>query len=307
MEELDYIINIEDDKEKAYQVRDYKKINYTANQCRFLIDILFQFRFAFYLPDRSAFILPELLSTLEPMEYTQELRRNTKEKVKFAYIYEYLPRSVLPAIMVELNSKMTHYWRTGLMIEYDSCIALITTYENKLKIEVNGEFKKKRILLGAIRMMVDNVNSKLAISPERVVPEIIDDFEFLINYEKILESEINHDKKIIEYTPFRAEFSVTELLEGFSNKDITSDAITDKLNEILENQKHQEELLNQQLNYLFENKKSGIDKNELEKIITALNEYQTQVIITEVENYLIETFPIVNEDLTERIKELYCL
>lgn len=305
MNDLDYIINFEDDKDKIYQVKDYRKIKYSIGQCRFLTDILFQFKLCFYLPDHSSFILPELLSTDEPTDFTMEIRKNTVEKIKFAYIYEYLPRSILPAIMVGVDSKMTKFWRTGILMEHDKCLGLITTYENNLKIEIIGDYKNKRILLGAIRILVDNINSQLTSLPLKVIPETINDYEFLINYDEILDKEKNREKIIVQYRPFKAEFKIQKLLEGIDDQNITAKSIENKLDEILDKQKKHEVLLQQQLDYIFNNKSFVMNKVHLEDIINKINKEQSAQIIFEIENFLTEVVPLANDDLSDRFNEIY--
>jgi len=90
MDKLEYIVNEEKDKKESYQPVNYKKIKYSTNDRRFLIEILRQFKLCFCVPDGSQFIIPDLLETTEPLDITDPIR-NSEKNIQFVYEYDYLP------------------------------------------------------------------------------------------------------------------------------------------------------------------------------------------------------------------------
>jgi len=89
MDKLEYIVNEEEDKKESYQPANYKKISYSTNERRFLIDILHQFKLCFFVPNGSQFIIPDLLDTAEPLNITNPIRQSEKS-IQFVYKYDYV-------------------------------------------------------------------------------------------------------------------------------------------------------------------------------------------------------------------------
>ena len=172
-EDLAYILNEEEDKSQPYVSQDsgrIARISYGPNEGRFIADILHQFKLSYYLPQRAHFILPDLLGTQEPKELTQPLRQ-ANESLRFDYKYDYLPKSLMPFLMVELHHLLSAQWRTGCVLLGEAdCQALLTTYNNRLLVAVVGTHKQKREFLSAIRYRINEVNRRLKVTPTELVP-----------------------------------------------------------------------------------------------------------------------------------------
>ena len=213
MDELEYIVNEEEDKKDIYQPANYKKIKYSSNDRRFLIDILHEFKLCFWVPDGNHIIIPDLLDTAEPLNITETIRYSDKS-IQFVYEYDYLPKSIMPNIMVETQNITEIIWRTGCVLYNDGCKALITNYHNRISIIVIGEHKKKREFMSVIRYIIDSINQKLSNKPVRLIP--LPNVNGFTSYEKLLTLERKGKMYFIFDEDGRDEqsFIISELLEG---------------------------------------------------------------------------------------------
>ena len=211
---LNFIVNEEEDKKESYQSANYKKITYSPNESRFLIDILHEFKLCFRVLKGNHFIIPDLLDTSEPLNITNPIR-NSDNHIQFVYEYDYLPSSVMPNVMVEMHDILKAMWRTGCVLQNNDCQALIAKYNNRISIIVNGEHKKKREFMAIIRYTIDLINQKLSNKPVRLIPLLgvkdgFADYERLLTREKNVKPNYIHD----EDKPTEKYFSISDLLEG---------------------------------------------------------------------------------------------
>ena len=218
LDKLEYIINEEEDKKERYQPANYRKIKYSPNDRRFLIDILQVFKLCFRTPEGDRLIIPDLLDTTEPLTVTDPIR-NAGQSIQFVYEYDYLPGSVMPNLMTETHPMMINCWRTGFVLRKDDCEALITNYKNRISITVTGERKMKRDFMAVIRYIIDSINDKLRNKPVRLIPlPGVNDYA---DYERLLMRQKNGktDYLFDEDKPTEKRFSITELLEGIPSED----------------------------------------------------------------------------------------
>lgn len=210
MDKLEFIINEEEDKQQTYEANDARKIQYSRYQRTFLLEILREFKLCF-VKDNSHFIIPDLLDTKEPKEATA-IFKNNSNKLSFIYEYEYLPKSVLPHIMVETDKYLSTYWRSGCLIVGNDCQALVKDYSNKITIEVIGETIKKKDVLAVIRDLVESINKEQGIEAERLIP--LPEVKQNINYDEFINR--FNDGQIIHkiYNPIIKEYNISELLDG---------------------------------------------------------------------------------------------
>ena len=219
MDKLEYIVNEEEDKKDVYNSPDYKKITYTNPERRFLIDILHHFKLCFCISDRSRFIIPDLLDTSEPLKTTEPIK-SSSEDIRFMYKYDYLPKSIMPNIMVETHSILKEKWRTGCVLHKDGCKALITSYEKRITIIVTGEHKKKREFMSVIRYIIDSINVNLTNKPKMLIPlPKIEDIDKYPDYEELLEKEKDGEEYYTVYKPEKKKFEISVLLEGIRPKE----------------------------------------------------------------------------------------
>ena len=254
MEDLEFIVNVEEDKKRSYCPSNYKKIQYTNNQRRFLVDVLNQFKLCFYLADRSQFIIPDLLDTNEPIEITGPIRK-AEDNIRFVYEYDYLPGSTMPNVMVETHRIHLKMWRTGCVLQNDGCKALVSNYENRITIIVSGEHKRKRDFMSVIRYVIDSINQKQSDKPRMLIPlPGIDDYA---DYEKLLALEKDKEKNYFHYNKYKHandKFIISELLEGIPSQDELREMSND-VKMVLANQKiiiENQEEIKSKLDFHFE-------------------------------------------------------
>jgi small GTP-binding protein len=310
--DLEYIVNQEEDKKLVYQATHFKKIKYDTNQRRFLVDILNQFKLCFYLPDRSGFIIPDLLDTQEPLGITKAIR-SAGESIHFVYRYDYLPSSVLPNIMVDFHSKLQEKWRTGCVLEKDGGKALISTYQDTLTITVTGEFKKKREFMAVIRNQVDNINQKLSNKPTMliplpgVVPTAYADYEDLLAMENEGERYFYLDR----YKPTKKQFEISELLEGIAAPDqmqIIIDGFkkaNEKLDIISKKQDELKTSLYQQYQLLLQLPLNNQIADTIVAAVKEINNQQKDQMVKEVMQWIAVGFEAFSGEMDEKLEKQY--
>jgi len=230
IDKLEYIINEEEDKQNTYKAVDAKKINYSTYQRKFLLEILREFKLCF-VKDNSHFIIPDLLDTKEPKEATA-IFKNNLEKLSFIYEYEYLPKSVLPHIMVETDKYLSKYWRSGCLIVGNNYQALVKDYSNKITIEVVGESIKKKDVLAVIRDLIETINSEQGLEAERLIP--LPETDIYANYDELVARFNDKQTEYKIYKPKTKKYNILKLLNGIpmSNR-IKNYDVHNKLEEVL--------------------------------------------------------------------------
>jgi|GEM_PF-542014 len=306
MDKLEYIVNEEEDKKSVYQPAKFRKIIYNSpNQRRFLVDILNQFKLCFYLPNHRKFIIPDLLDTAEPVDITEQIR-NAPACIRFVYKYDYLPNSIMPFIMVESHSQIQKMWRTGCVIEDDSCKALISTYQDVLTIIVTGENKRKREFMAIVRHLINGINQKLSDKPNMLIPlpEIIPpayaEYEVLLNREKkgLRDYIFDRDK------PTEMSFEISQLLEG-----IAGDEEMMQINERLRNLETLVININLKLDQHYKFLIEKLDDNEInKKLLNAIKEFnsiQTDDLKREILERISDGFALFSGDMDARFEAIY--
>lgn len=315
MLDLDYIINEEEDKREIYRPANYKKIEYSHNQRRFLVDILNQFKLSFYLSNRTHFIIPDLLDTNEPIKITSPIREST-ESIRFVYEYEYLPKSIMPHFMVEAHKIISNMWRTGCVLKTAACEALLSTYQNRLSIVVIGDHKKKREFMAIIRHHIDAINQKLSHQPNMLIP--LPGIDAYADYEELLEREKDGERYYSIYKPQKKKFEISELLDGIPTQDEVRE-INKKLERLLENQDHLKDGQNTLINYqrtliikldahyqhLINQPDNRIIKEEILEAIAELNTQQFKEVTTYLLQCIGTAFELHGEDMDEKLNDIY--
>jgi len=319
MDKLKFIVNEEKDKNNIYYPANYKKIIYSTNEQRFLLDILCQFKLCFCVKD-SHFIIPDLLDTTEPLDITNPIRLS-KERTQFIYEYEYLPKSVMPNIMVETHPLIKSMWRTGCVLNYDGCKALVTSYQNRISFIVTGE-QKRRDFMAAIIFIIDSINQKLSNKPVPKIPlsdEKSYDVIGYVDYDVLLTRERKGKIDYIfdEDKPTEKTFFISELLNGIPRKEeiINNDA---KFENILTQLKiliggqgviiNSIEQLNSQYEHLLAHQSNNITKDDIQELIKEINAQQKdtkEAIITSINEILDAFYDKVNDKLDNDLKKIY--
>lgn len=317
MDNLEFIVNEEDEKKEAYKPANYQKITYTINQRRFLVDILNVFKLCYYLPGHKKFIIPDLLDTIEPINITKHIRE-ASDAIGFVFEYEYLPKSVIPNIMVETHQIVLEKWRTGMVLKYDGCKTLISNYQNRLSIIVTGEYKKKREFMAIIRHVINSVNQELSDKPKMLIP--LPGISAFAEYEVLLNRERKRKQYFIldEDKPTEKQFEISMLLEGIPTQDevrniskkIDALLANDKdmkcdLERVLENQEEIKEKLDVHYQYLIKIPVNGNLKDEIVAAVKELNEQQSGEITEAVMEWIAIGFDQFDGEMDSKLKQIY--
>jgi len=315
MDKLEFIVNEEEDKKERYRPANYKKICYSNNERRFLVDILNQFKLCFCLPARDLFIIPDLLDTNEPNEITGPIRK-AGDSIRFVYEYEYLPRTTMPHIMVETHKILLNMWRTGCVLHSNGCKALITNYQNRISIIVTGEHKKKREFMAVIRHLIDSTNQELSDKPSMMVP--LPGTNEYADYEELLEREKDGEECYKLYKPTKMEFKISKLLEGVSSWDeirkmsgilekVLANQVDLKygLKGIIENQGEIKDKLDSHYHYLINLPDNNKIKDDILDAIKEINAQQTTEISEDIMQWITNAFDHYKGGPNDKLQEIY--
>lgn len=293
LNELEEIINEEEDKLRAYQPGEFKRINYSTNQRRFLVDILHEFKLGYFTSDREYFVLPDLLPTQEPVELTKAIR-NEKERIEIAYKYTYMPKSIVPQLMAEANEKLEEVWRTGCVISHDGCKGLISSYSNRLSVTVIGEHKKKREFMAFVRYTMDEIHQDLPEKPKLQIPlpgvqNQYADYLSLIRRER-------RGEKIYWIDEPEMDFEISVLLDGIP-QDKELKRIYSALRSIKDGQEQLHDKLNDHFALLMKELSNKDLEQELVKTIQESTAEQTANLQEDLATYLGAAFDFHQEDM----------
>jgi internalin A len=307
MDKLEFIVNEEEDKKEIYNPTNYKKIEYSPNERRFLIDILNQFKLCFCTADHSEFIIPDLLDTAEPSE-TVEFIKSSSEHIQFVYEYDYLPKFVMPNIMVEMHKLISKMWRTGCVLQKDGSQTLITTYQKRISIVVIGDYKKKREFMSVIRFVVNAINEKLSDKPVALIPlpgiNAFADYERLLLREKKGKTDYIHDEDL----PTEKRFQISELLEGIPNDEEVISIGTEILAIVKDIQCDVKDItskLDSHFEYLVNLPDNNKIKNSIYETMQELNDQQTAEISKEIMEWVTTAFVEFNGEMDDKLKNIY--
>jgi internalin A len=309
MDELEHIVNEEEDKKETYKPANYKKIEYSTNDRRFLIEILNQFKLCFCTADQSEFIIPDLLDTAEPTEVADSIRTSS-EHIQFVYEYEYLPKFVMPNIMVEMHKyiKIIYKWRTGCVLQKDGYQALITNYQNRITIVVTGEHKKKREFMSVIRFVINSINEKLSDKPVALIP--LPGINAFADYERLLQREKKGKKYYIhdEDLPTEKSFLISELLEGIPGEEevrSTGAEILAIVKDIQCDIKDIADKINSHYEYLINLPDNNTIRDGIYEMMQELNAQQTAEITGEIMDWVTTAFVEFDGEMDKKLQDIY--
>ncbi|MEL6557849.1 MAG: COR domain-containing protein [Bacteroidota bacterium] len=315
MSELDFIINVEEDKKESYQPTKLEKIKYLNNDRRFLVEVLNQFKLCFYQPDKKKFIIPDLLSTVEPTTETKRVRE-AHGGIHFVYEYEYLLKSIIPRVMVEQHQLIKERWRTGCVLEKGNCQAVISSYQHRITISVSGEHPEKREFMSILRHHLDTINSTLTDKPDMLIP--LPGTKEFADYDVLLDMEKDGERYYTLRKPIKKKYLISELLEGIERKDRyhhiegmmeevlsnQEDAKTARA-EIIDNQLVIISQLNEQYNFLINQPGNEELQENLLIEMAKLNDEQTEAIAESMMEMISLQFESSEEIIDAKFQEAY--
>lgn len=202
------------DLEQILKKKEGDKFNYPKSKFKYLIELMKKFQLCYEL-ENEKILIPDLLPVQEP-EFEIEKGDHTKVIVE----YDFLPKSILPRLIVNLHKDIVDNkrWRTGVILhdsKFNSTAIVKADYESK-NITIQSLGTNQRDYLSVILHFLRSINSQ---------------FEKLTALEKVplpdnsnLSVSINHLYRLEEmgstnYFPDGAnrEYNVKELLGSVVN------------------------------------------------------------------------------------------
>lgn len=190
---------------------------YPAGMRRFVLDLMKKFELCFSFPDDDTrYLVPELLDKQEPDE-TAPFK--PAECLNFQYHYPVLPEGLLPRFIVRTHSlsEGRPRWRTGAILEFEGCRALVKAdvQDKKVFVNVKGPVAGRRRLLAIIRSDLERIHRDIRnLNPQEMVP-LPGRPEAVVPYEKLLAMERGGIETFHEYAAGEVvELNVRELLDG---------------------------------------------------------------------------------------------
>jgi len=226
------------------------KFKYPSTSLNYIIELMMKFELC-YKVSNTEILVPDLLEVQEP-----SFRIEDKSPLKVIITYGFLPKSVMPRLIVNLHNDIHNQlrWRTGLIV-YDqglNAFSKITVdYESKsIIIEVSGD--KKRDYLSIILFIIRKINSsfkglesKINI-PVKGAPGVMVSHSHLLTLESKgimkyipegLDYEINVKEMLGSIQPEKSfEEEIFALLDKLVTKSDNNETIAEKANEIIQMQ-----------------------------------------------------------------------
>jgi internalin A len=184
---------------------------------RFLFDLMKKFELCFSFPDEDThYLIPELLNKQEPPETAEFKPENC---LNFQYHYPFITEGLLPRFIVRTHalSEGLPRWRTGVIIQFEGCRALVKADINdkKVFVSVSGTGANRRRLLAVIRSDFSRIHRDIRnLTPDEMVP-VPGHPDVVVAYKKLLAMESGGIGKFHEFAGGRLlEVDVEDLLNG---------------------------------------------------------------------------------------------
>ena len=166
-----------------------------------LMELMNKFELAYELPDKSSYLIPELLPKSAP-----DFDWDEKDNLYFYYCYDsFLPSGIITRFIVRMHQDiekkengMPLCWREGAVLNLQNSRALVKMKPDEKQIEIRIKGDNKRGALGAICNELDQINAsikKINVSKQipcncsKICPE-------RYSYEKLLKAEIKREETI---------------------------------------------------------------------------------------------------------------
>jgi hypothetical protein len=189
-----------------------------------LLELMNKFELAYELPDKSRYLVPELLPKNSPDDFVWD----EKEDLCFYYCYDsFLPPGIITRFIVRMHQDIEKKandlplcWREGAVLKLQSSCALIKMKPDEKQIEIRIKGDNKRGALGAICNQLDQINSsvkKIKISKE-VPCNCSENCPERYPYDKLLKAEMN-DVETIQCHESYKHVSISLLLDGYKRRE----------------------------------------------------------------------------------------
>ncbi|AKB37101.1 Leucine-rich repeat containing protein [Methanosarcina siciliae C2J] len=206
-----------------------------------LMELMNKFELAYELPDKSSYLIPELLPKNEP-DYDWD----DEENLYFYYSYEsFLPSGIITRFIVRMHQDiekkedgMSLCWREGAVLQLQNSRALVKMRLDEKQIEIRIKGDNKRGALGAICNELDQINSSIKkISISKLIPcNCSKNCPERYSYEKLLKAEMKREETIQCHESYE-HISISLLLDGYKRRE-------ERFNEYKEGENLKQLLLN---------------------------------------------------------------
>jgi internalin A len=214
------------------------RTEYPERMHGFLMRLMQKFELCFQLsPDR--FLLPDLLNESQPDDVSEF---KPEECLNFEYKYSLLPNGLIPRFIVRTHemSDGEPRWRTGVVLKYGDCKALVRAdvQGRKIVVRILGKENKRRYLLEIIRSHFLAIHQAVKLKAEEMVP-LPSHPNFAVSYEKLIgfeEAGIPSFHEFVEGKPILVD--VKQLLDGVGRMESEAlrPVMIETINELLEAQ-----------------------------------------------------------------------
>lgn len=196
---------------------------YPSSVYSHLMELMNKFELAYELPDRSSYLIAELLPKNEP-DFVWDMEDN----LYFYYCYNYfLPSSIITRFIVRMHKEIEKQendtplcWREGVILNLQNSRALVRMKPDERQIEIKIKGNNKRGALGAICNELDQINASIKkISVHTEIPcNCSENCPWRFPYEKVLNAEINN-VEILQCLESFKSIPVSSLLAGYNRID----------------------------------------------------------------------------------------
>jgi internalin A len=193
------------------------QFSYSPQKYGYLIELMLKFELCYMVSD-NAILVPDLLDIQEP-----ELVFDFDNALRFTFEYKYLPKSIMPRLMVRMHRdiKNTMRWRTGVVLEDKELQtkAIVRVDEKAKHIHVFVTGAQKRDYFSAIRKVIADINASFEkLDVTELVP-VPDATNILLDYKELIGYESNGREEIFIGRLGKA-YNVQTLLNGIEEKSI---------------------------------------------------------------------------------------
>jgi len=161
-EELQYILN-----QERFEGDDYRStlpnVQYSAEEERYLTELMKKFELCYEIPDKDAILVPDLLPVEEkniPFDYKSKA-------IRFYFDYDFLPDSTLTRFIVKMHNEIMEdlQWRTGVVLESKvfKSRAIIIEDREACKINIYVVGKQKSDYFAVIRKTFYDINGEVKV------------------------------------------------------------------------------------------------------------------------------------------------
>jgi small GTP-binding protein len=197
----------------------WNKEIYPSNIYPQLMDLMNKFELAYELPDKSSYLIPELLPKSAP-----DFMWDEKDNLCFYYCYDYfLPSGIITRFIVRMHQDIEKKenglplcWRDGAVLNLLNSIALVEIKPDERQIEIRIKGDNKKGTLEVICYHLDHINASIKkIKVDKQIPcNCSENCPQRYSYENLLKADRDNVVTIQCYKSFK-HISISSLLEGY--------------------------------------------------------------------------------------------